>query len=180
MFNLRWPNPSSPQSGTLNILEAPNLGYLSQIRSNLDETFKIDPSVTTNIIFDVQLKMTPSFKSPVRNLQHPPSPQLILSQTNHVWSWSNFQDRPLSTYKPDPWYQKWPPPSSLHSGTLNVHHAPYFVFLSQIMSNLDQTFSVGPLATTNIIFDVQLDSILQVSSQEPLTSFKPHCNQNLL
>ena len=35
------------------------------------------------------------------------------------------------------------------------------------------------LATTNIIFDVQLDPILHVSSQEPSTSFKPLCYKNL-
>ena len=31
-------------------------------------------------------KMTTFYKSPVRNLQHPPSPQLLLSQPNHVQS----------------------------------------------------------------------------------------------
>ena len=32
--------------------------------------------------------------------------------------------------------------------------APNLGFLSQIISNLDQMFGIGPLATTNIIFDV--------------------------
>ena len=33
---------------------------------------------STNIIFDSKLKMTPFFKSPVRNLPHPQSPHLRL------------------------------------------------------------------------------------------------------
>ena len=57
--------------------------------------------------------------------------------------------------------------------------APNLGIISQIMSNLVQTIMIGPLPTTNIIIDVQLDPILQVSSQEPSTSFKPHCNQKL-
>ena len=117
--------------------------------------------------------MTPSFKSPVRNLQHPPSPQLILSQPNHVWSWSNAQDWLLTNYQPDLWCERWPHPSSLQSGTLNVLQVPNLCFLSQIMSDLDQTFRRGPLATTNLIYDVKDDPILQVSSQEPSTSSKP-------
>ena len=63
-----------------------------------------------------------SSKSPTRNPQHPPSPQLSISHPNKVRSWSNFQDRPLSNQK----------------------------------HNLD----------------VQLDTILKVSSQEPSTSSK--------
>ena len=53
-------------------------------------------------------------------------------------------------------------------------YCPNLGFLSQIRSNLDQTFRIGPLATTNIIFDVQLDQILHVQSdtinihQDPL------------
>ena len=74
---------------------------------------------------------------------------------------------------------KSPRPPSLQSGTLDVLQAPNLGFLSQIMSNLDQTFRIGPLATTNIIFVVWLYPILHVSSQEPSTSFKPHYNQNL-
>ena len=48
------------------------------------------------------------------------------------------------------------------------------------MTNLDQTFRICPLSTTNIIFYVQLDPILQVSSQEPSTSFKSLCKQRLI
>ena len=49
------------------------------------------------------------------------------------------------------------------------------------MSNPDQIFRVGPLAKTNGIFNVQPDTIPQVSSQEPPTSFKPpSCNQKLI
>ncbi len=73
-----------------------------------------------------------------------------------------------------------PHPLSLQSGTFNVLQAPNLAFLNQIMSDLDQTFRIGPLATTNIIGDVQLDPILQLSSQEPSTSFKPPRNQNII
>ena len=47
-----------------------------------------------------------------------------------------------------------------HQGTLNFLQAPSLCFLSQIMSDLDQTVRIGPLATTNIIFDVQFYPIL--------------------
>ena len=124
-----WPHPTSLQSGTLNVLQAPNLGFLSQIMTNLDQTSRKGPSATNKILFDFQLTMT-----------HTLSPQ---------------------------------------SGTFNVLKAPNIGFLSQIRSNLDQTFRIGPLATKNIIFDVQLDIILQISNQEPSTSSKPPCNQNL-
>ena len=69
-------------------------------------------------------KMTPSFKSSVRNLQHPPSLQLILCLPKHVRCWSNFQDRPLSNYQHHLWYSTWPNHSSLQSGTINILQAP--------------------------------------------------------
>ncbi len=124
--------------------------------SDLDKTSRIGPLAATSIIFDVQLKITPSFKSPVRNPQRPPSPQLMLSRPNHVWSWSNFQDIFLIIYQHDLWCQRWPHPPSHQSGTPNVIQAPNFGFLSQIRSNLDQNSRKGPLESTNIIFDVQL------------------------
>ena len=124
-------------------------------------------------------KMTLSFKSPVRNPQCPPSPQLRLSQSNHVRSWSNFQDMPLSNYHPDIWSQIWPHPSSLQSGICNFLQAPNLCILCKIMSDLDQTFRIGSLATTNIIFEVQLDTTLQVSSQEWPTSSKSSWNKKL-
>ena len=65
------------------------------------------------------------FKSPVRNHEHPPRPQLRHYQPNHVQS-----NMPL-------------------------------------------------IATTHIMFDVQLHTIHQVSSQEPSTSFKRLCKHNL-
>ena len=40
------------------------------------------------------------------------------------------------------------------------------------MSDLDQTFRIGSLATTNIFFDVKL-KMTQVSSQEPSMSSMP-------
>merc|ERR1712239_71295 len=39
---------------------------------------------------------------------------------------------------------------------LNVLQAPNLCFINQIMSNLDQTFRIGPLATTNITSLAQL------------------------
>ena len=83
------PYSSSHQSGTPNILQPPNLCFFSQ-------TFRIVPLTTTNIIFYVHLNTTLSFKSQVRNPQCPPSPQHRLSQPNHVQSWWNTQDMPLS------------------------------------------------------------------------------------
>ena len=118
--------------------------------------------------------------SPIRNPQCPPSPQHILYQPNLVRSWSNFQDRPDTIYQLDLWCQMWPHSPCLQSGTLKVLQAPNFGFLSQIMSDLDQIFRIGPLATTIIIFDVQLDPILQVSSQEWSTSSKPPCNKKTI
>merc|ERR1712082_108083 len=41
------------------------------------------------------------------------------------------------------------------------------------LSNLHQIFRICPLATTDLIYDVKDDPILQVSSQEPSTSSKP-------
>merc|ERR1712082_216697 len=66
-----------------------------------------------------------------------------------------------------------PHPPSLQSGTLNILQAPNLCNLSKIMFDLDQTFRMGPLATTDLIYDVKDDHILQVSSQEPSTSSKP-------
>ena len=66
---------------------------------DLHQTFKISSWSSTNMLF--MSKMTPSFKSPVRNPQCPPSPQLRLSQPNHVGSSSNFQDIFLTIYQHD-------------------------------------------------------------------------------
>ena len=46
-------------------------------------------------------------------------------------------------------------------------------FLVQIISDLDQTSRIDPLATPNLTYDVKDDPILQVLSQEPSTSSKP-------
>ena len=148
MFNSRWCHPSSLQSGTFDILQVPNLCFLNQIMS--------DQSKFQLPTWYMMSKMTPSLKSPVRSPQRPPSPQLKLSQPNPVQSWSNFQDRPLSNYQSDLWCQRWPHPSSLQSGTFNILQVPNSYFLSQIMSDLDQTFRIGPIPITIIIFYVQL------------------------
>ena len=45
----------------------------------------------------------------------------------------------------------------------------------------NQTFRIDPLERTDVIFNVQPDTILQVSIQEPSTSFKPpSCDQKLI
>ena len=77
---------------------------------------------------------------------HPtPTQRQTFSQLNHVWSSSNFQDIFFIIIQHDPWCQRWPHPSSLQSGTLNVLQASILCFLSLIMSDLDQTFRIGPL-----------------------------------
>ena len=61
------------------------------------------------------------------------------------------------------------------SSVRNLQHppSPHLHFLSQIMSDIDQTIRICPLATTNMNYYVNEDPILQVSSQEPSTSSKP-------
>ena len=68
-------------------------------------------------------KMTPSSKSPVRNLQCPPS---------MTWRWGvpdtllfmlesrNLAHKSWITYCDYPWCQEWPHPPSIQSGTINV------------------------------------------------------------
>ena len=48
------------------------------------------------------------------------------------------------------------------------------------MSDLDQTFRIGPLATPNFTFNVKLNTILQLSSQEQSTSSIHPCNKKNL
>ena len=76
----------------------------------------------------------------------PPPPQrgITFSQPNHVRSSSNFQDIFLTIYQHDLWCQMSPHPPRPQSGTLNVLQVPNWGFLSQIMSDLDQTFRIGP------------------------------------
>ena len=95
-------------------------------------------------------KMTPSSKSLIRNLQCPLRPQIRLSQPNHVGSSPNVQDIFPINYQHDLWCQRLSHPPSLQSGTLNVLQAPNLGFIRQIMSNIDQTFRIGPSAITNI------------------------------
>ncbi len=88
-------HPPSLQSGTLNVI--PNLGFLSQIMSNLDQTFRIGLLATINIIHYVQLNMTLYFQSSVRNPQRPPSPIICfisqimsnLHQTSRISAYSS-------------------------------------------------------------------------------------------
>ena len=50
-------------------------------------------------------------------------------------------------------------------------------FFSEIMFDVDQTFRIDPIATTNFFFNVQLNQFLQVSIQEGSTFSKPPYNQ---
>ncbi len=59
----------------------------------------------------------------IQTPQRPPSPQHLLSQPDHVWSWSNFQDRPLSKYQHHLWCSTWPNPSIMQSGSINILQA---------------------------------------------------------
>ena len=68
-------------------------------------------------------KMIQSSKSPVCKPQSPPSPKFI-PNLNHVGSSSNFLDIFLIIYRHDSWFQRWPHPPSLQSGTLNVLQVP--------------------------------------------------------
>jgi hypothetical protein len=111
----------SLQSGSLNILQVPNFSFLRQIMSDIDQTFRIS-SISSETLFRMS-KFTPSFKSPVRNHQDPPSPKIILSQSEHVRSWSNFQDKPLSNYILHILCSTQPNPSSFQSGTINILQA---------------------------------------------------------
>ena len=67
-------------------------------------------------------KMTPSSKSPVRNPQRLPSSKWSQS-ANYDRSSSNFQDIFLIIHQHDPWCQRWPHPSILQSGTINILQA---------------------------------------------------------
>ena len=94
------------------------------------------------------------------------------SQPNHVQSSSNFEDIFLIIHQPDLWCQRLPHPSKSPVRNLNVLQAPNLCILREIMFDLDQTIRLGPIATTNLIYDVKDDLILQVSGQEPSTSSK--------
>ena len=47
------------------------------------------------------------------------------------------------------------------------------------MTDLHKTFRISSWSSTNIIYDVKDDPILQVSVQKPSTSSKPQCDQKL-
>ena len=117
--------------------------------------------------FDHSLNLKKTRPNPTPT-QPQPDRRQTFSQLKHIQSSSNFQD----IFQHDLQCQRLPHPSSLQSGTFNILQAPNLYFLSQIMSDLDETFRICPLATTNLICDVKVDHILQVSSQEPSTSSK--------
>ena len=93
--------------------------------SNLCQRFiKLSGYLPNNLMtWFMMSKMTPSSNSPVRNPPRPPSPKFS-PDINHVGCSSNFQDIFLINYWHDLWYQRWPYPPSLQSGTLNVLHVP--------------------------------------------------------
>ena len=50
--------------------------------------------------------------------------------------------------------QRWPHPSRLQLGTINVLQVPILSFLSQIMYDLDKTFRISPISSKNMVYDV--------------------------
>ena len=87
--------------------------YLSQMMSDRHKTFRISSWGSP--------KMTPSSKSPVWNLQHPPS---ITSRTGLLFvleSW-NLAHKSRITYHDDPGCKIWPHHPSIQSGTIKVLH----------------------------------------------------------
>ena len=100
-----------------------------------------------------------------------------IQNTSFVMNFRNFDN-----LSPFDWFFKFKRLNNLksHLETINVLQAPNLCLLSHIMPDLDKNFQEkAPLATTNIIFDVQLDPFLQVSSQEQSTSSKPPFNKKL-
>ena len=83
------PNPTQPTQLGTNLFSAKS----RQIFTKLSGYF---PNHIPT--WSMMSKMIPSSKSPIRNPQCPSSPQLRTFQPNHVRSWSNFQDRPLSNH----------------------------------------------------------------------------------
>ena len=73
----RWPPPTSLHSGTINVIQIPNFSFLCHIMSDLHQTFRI--SCISFKTWFMMSKMTPSFKSPFRNPESHPNPQLLLS-----------------------------------------------------------------------------------------------------
>ena len=77
------------------------------------------------------------------NTNPTPNPTPIRGQTftqlNHIGSSTNFKDIFPIIQGHDLWYQRWPLPSILQSGFLNVLQVPN---LGQIMSDLHQPFKI--------------------------------------
>ena len=95
-----WPCPPNPQSGTFIVLQVwtSRMGG-SWHTSNHARELKFGTHVKNDIEWwSVMSRMTPSPKTPVRNPQHPRSPQLRLSPPNQLQSWSNFQHRPIGNH----------------------------------------------------------------------------------
>ena len=81
--------PSS-KSPLRNHQHPPSPKLTLQIISDLDQTFRISCISSNNIIYNV--KDDPILQVSSQEHQHLPSPQLTLFQSNHIRSWSKFQD----------------------------------------------------------------------------------------
>ena len=68
-------------------------------------------------------RMTPSSEYPIRNIQHPPSMTLRTGSSWHSFIHARelkFGTQVKNKYYNDPWFQEWPHPPSIQSGTFNV------------------------------------------------------------
>ena len=143
--------------------------------SDPHQTFRISSIPSTNMIHDV--KNDPILQ--VSRQEHPMSSNpKFRPDINHVRFSSKFQDIFLIIYWYDFLCQRWPHPSNLRWGTINILQVPNLYFFSLILSNLDQTFGIDFLATNDLIVYVQLGQTLKGSSQEQLTFSKPPLIKN--
>ena len=71
---------------------------------------------------------------PNLNKNHPTTRGITFQGLNQVWYLSNFQDHFLIINQDDIWCQRWPHPSSLQSGTINVLQVPQRPFQHLIRS----------------------------------------------
>ena len=93
--NPQRPQRKEKQSGTLNILQVPNFSFINLIMFDLDQTYRISP-ISSETWFRMS-KMTPSFKSPVRNHQHPPRPNFSFISKIMSDLYQTFMIDPLTT-----------------------------------------------------------------------------------
>ena len=121
-----WPHPPGLQSGTFSVLQVWLWGWGGYWgTSKHARELKFGRQVKNHILWQSMMsRMTPSSKSPVRNLQRPSS---LILRTEGVLeallimleSWNLVQKSRIA-YHGDPWCQGWSHPQSLQSGTSNV------------------------------------------------------------